>query len=413
MRTVIRFFNHIAPVALAFAVCISASVAQSDLKRRLEAEQAALDSLEAELAAGRKALKKTSRAKVSVADEIGAIEKRIASTRGELKRLRTRENQLSSRLDRTSHDVTRAERSLAARERGTAARIRETYKRSRQNPLGRNGRVDAASSVAILFSSGSFIEGVRQLLYLEKAAVQDQVDLEALRADRLRLHEVLQLRRAQLAHQASLLKAKRSVEQTLSGDAKEKSKQLKWLVQQEDVYRDEIQQSETHKVEVTARIGEIIKEIERRQRAGLRLAELPPFDFDGKRGELRRPTEGRIVSRFGRHQDPELKTWTFNRGIDIDAPEGTDVQAVAPGEVVLVDWLRGYGQLVLLRHPGGYFTLYGHLATRNVRAEEILDEGAILGTVGSTGRLDGKARLHFELMKGEEALDPVGWLKVH
>ena len=372
---------------------------QSDLKKRLEAEQAALDSLETELAAGRKALRKTSAEKLSVVDQIGSIEKRIATTRGELKRLGARESHLSNRLEQTSKDVKRAERSLARRERDTAARVRETYKQSRQNPL------------AVLFGSGSFTEGVRRLLYLERAAVQDQVDLEALRADRLRLHEALQLRRAQLAHQASLLKAKRSVEQSLGADAQEKARQLKWLARQEDVVREEIQRDETHKVELAARIGEIIKEIERRARSGLRLPELPPFDFEAKRGTLRPPAEGRVVSTFGRYQDPELKTWTFNRGIGIAAREGADVQAVAPGEVVLVDWLRGYGQLVLLRHPGGYFTLYGHLATRNVRADEILDEGAILGTVGSTGRLDGKPRLHFELMKGEEALDPLVWLE--
>jgi len=372
---------------------------QSDLKRQLEAEQAALDSLEMELSEGKKALRKTSAEKLTVVDQIGAIEKRIVATRGELRRLQARETQLASRLGRTSRNVKQAERSLATREKNTAARIRNTYKQSRQSPL------------AILMGAGSFNEGIRRLLYLERVAVQDQVDLEALRADRLRLHGVLQLRRAQLAHQASLLKGKKSVEQSLSGDAEQKSRQLDWLARQEGVYRKEIQRVETHKEELAARIGEIIKEMERRRRAGLRLVELPPFDFEAKRGHLRRPAHGRVVSKFGRYQNPELKTWTFNRGIGIAAADGTDVEAVAPGEVVLVDWLRGYGQLVLLRHPGGYFTLYGHLATRNVRAEEILDEGAILGTVGSTGRLDGKPRLHFELMKGEDALDPVLWLE--
>ena len=395
----LSFLTGVIVLLVVVGLLVPPALAQSDLKRRLQTEQAALDSLETELAAGRKALRQTSAEKHSVADEIGLIEKRIVTTREELRRLGRRETQLTNRLERTSNDVKRAERSLATRERGTAVRVRETYIRSRQNPL------------AVLFGSGSFTEGVRRLLYLEKAAAQDLVDLEALRSDRQRLHEALQLRRAQLAHQASLLRAKRTVEQSLSGDAQEKAQQLKWLARQEGVVREEIQRGETHKIELAARIGEIIKEIEQRHQSGLRLAELPPFDFEVKRGALRRPAEGRIISSFGRHQDPELKTWTFNRGIGIEAREGTDVQAVAPGEVVLVDWLRGYGQLVLLRHPGGYFTLYGHLATRNVHADEILDEGAILGTVGSTGRLDGKSQLHFELMKGEEALDPVNWLE--
>ena len=114
--------------------------------------------------------------------------------------------------------------------------------------------------------------------------------------------------------------------------------------------------------------------------------------------------------KFGRVKDPELGTWTMNRGVAIAADAGTDVLAIAPGEVMLVDWWRGYGQLVLLRHPRGYYTLYSHLQSRSVEQGEILNEGALIGTVGSTGRLDGVPQLHFEIMEQEQALNPVEWL---
>ncbi len=77
---------------------------------------------------------------------------------------------------------------------------------------------------------------------------------------------------------------------------------------------------------------------------------------------------------------------------------------------MLIDWWRGFGQLVLLRHPSGYYTLYSHLESRSVEVGEILAEGALIGTVGSTGRLDRVPQLHFEIMKEEQALDPMDWL---
>ena len=130
----------------------------------------------------------------------------------------------------------------------------------------------------------------------------------------------------------------------------------------------------------------------------------------GHKGKLAWPVSGKVVTQFGRYQDPDLKTWTFNRGINITAPEGTNVLAIAPGEVVMVDWFPGYGRFVLLRHAEPYFSLYGHLDSDLVQVEDIIPAGSAVGTVGSTGRLDGISQLHFEIMQGEDPLDPTLWL---
>jgi murein DD-endopeptidase MepM/ murein hydrolase activator NlpD len=97
--------------------------------------------------------------------------------------------------------------------------------------------------------------------------------------------------------------------------------------------------------------------------------------------------------------------------VNLQAAEGTEVRAVAPGQAVLVDWYPGYGQFVLLRHPGGFYTLYGHLSAVAVNVDDIRAESAVIGRVGSTGRIDGKPQLHFEIMEGEEPLDPAVWLR--
>jgi len=139
-------------------------------------------------------------------------------------------------------------------------------------------------------------------------------------------------------------------------------------------------------------------------------AQGPGGDFVRRKGRLPWPVEGPVVERFGRHRDPRLGTWTFNRGIGIQVPEGTVVRAVADGEVVLEEWLRGYGQVVLMAHGGEYFTLYGGLREVYVREGQRVREGE---TIGTSGRADALSppMLHFEILDATEVLDPLKWLK--
>ncbi len=132
--------------------------------------------------------------------------------------------------------------------------------------------------------------------------------------------------------------------------------------------------------------------------------------FSGLRGRLRWPVRGALLGRFGRVQDPALKTWTFNRGVEIEAAEGTPVQAVAAGRVETVDWFRGYGWFALVGHGDGYYTLYAHLGEASVRVGARVEAGDPVGLAGNTGTLDQRPRLHFEVLKGSEPEDPMNWL---
>jgi septal ring factor EnvC (AmiA/AmiB activator) len=98
------------------------------------------------------------------------------------------------------------------------------------------------------------------------------------------------------------------------------------------------------------------------------------------------------------------------KGIDLRAPEGQEVRCVAAGRVAHSGWLRGYGNLLLVDHGAGYFSLYAHLATLERKAGEELKAGDRLGAVGDTGSLKG-AYLYFELRHHGTPLNPAGWLK--
>ncbi len=133
-------------------------------------------------------------------------------------------------------------------------------------------------------------------------------------------------------------------------------------------------------------------------------------DMLRQRGRLPRPALGRVVGTFGRRHDPELGTDTFSKGIDIDAPLGAPVRAVYGGEVVYSGWYKGFGNVVIVRHPGDWYTLYAHLSAVSRGRGDKVGQGDLVGEVGDTGSLRGPM-LYFELRRRSEAMDPTPWLR--
>ncbi|HRS95512.1 MAG TPA: peptidoglycan DD-metalloendopeptidase family protein, partial [Candidatus Latescibacteria bacterium] len=132
--------------------------------------------------------------------------------------------------------------------------------------------------------------------------------------------------------------------------------------------------------------------------------------FVNLKGKLPWPVEGRVTSRFGRRRDAATQTWTRSRGIDIRVPKGTEVTAVGAGKIVMVDWFRGYGSFVIVSHGQNYYTLYAHLDEIHVQKNEHVQQGQVIGLSGDSGTL-GEEKLHFELLGGPQALNPLDWLQ--
>lgn len=117
------------------------------------------------------------------------------------------------------------------------------------------------------------------------------------------------------------------------------------------------------------------------------------------------PVSGRVISRFG-----PKKGGLHNDGINIAMPRGAPVRAAENGVVLYTgDALKGYGNLVLVKHSGGWVTAYAHLEKILVKKGQKLGVGETLGTVGSSGQVD-TPQLHFEIRKGSKALNPAKYL---
>lgn len=115
------------------------------------------------------------------------------------------------------------------------------------------------------------------------------------------------------------------------------------------------------------------------------------------------PIAGNITSKFGPRGE------TFHDGIDIRAPEGSPIHAIEAGEVIYSDQLRGYGNLVIIRHVGGFVSVYAHNQSNLVREGQKVAQGEVVGEVGSTGRASAP-HLHFEIRKDNIAQNPLYYL---
>ena len=136
------------------------------------------------------------------------------------------------------------------------------------------------------------------------------------------------------------------------------------------------------------------------------------YAADGKnlrKAFLRSPLEySRISSGFGLRHHPFLQTWRAHNGVDYAAPAGTRVRAVGDGVIDFVGQQGGYGNVIIVRHPGNITTVYAHLMgfTRGLRKGVNVAQGDIIGAVGQSGWATGP-HLHYEFRTSGQARNPL------
>jgi septal ring factor EnvC (AmiA/AmiB activator) len=142
-------------------------------------------------------------------------------------------------------------------------------------------------------------------------------------------------------------------------------------------------------------------------------AVLPPVQdngFGSQRGRLMMPAKGEIIGTFGRHKHPEFNAYTVSNGISIAASAGTDIRSVYDGQVIYADYFKGYGNMVIIDHGGGFFSLYAHAAKimKNVGAKVVRNE--VVATVGDSDSTRG-TMLYFEIRYQGKPVDPSAWVR--
>ncbi len=235
---------------------------------------------------------------------------------------------------------------------------------------------------------------------LQNSLEQNEKDLHLT----MKEQEVLLSKQTELEkEQAQLEATHKSKEQDLSS-AREKLKQAKQEL-------EELKNS-------AAQMEKLIKQAERERsikerKQGVTTQKKDTLNIVKK--SLPWPLNGQVISRFGKEYNNQLKTWIFRDGIKIAAPAGTAVKTVENGKVIFAGPFRSYGQVIIVDHGLGFFTIYGFLQDMKAYVGQNLQKGAVIGTCGydrqGTAVGQGKASLYFEIRSGTQALDPLIYLQ--
>jgi septal ring factor EnvC (AmiA/AmiB activator) len=371
-------------VAVALAACLwCLPAAGQDVQRQLE-------DVQKDLRSKKTLLKQAARKEEQTLAELHRLNRDLAGLRKTLATYQVRLERTRSGVERLRREIEDLERRLAERRMWLARRLRTMH---------REGRLGGfAEALVVLGASEDFSQAVRRWRYLailadhERAAIQGFVmDLAALTEKQMSL----------AALQARLMKEQK--------DVREAEARLK----------DERQRKEELLASVRERKADYQRMIKELTAAANQLSSAIRQSYDtsygGKgfrrqRGLLPWPVQGTVAVPFGSQVDPRFKTPVFRNGIYIAAPEGSTVQAAHDGKVVYADWFKGYGQIVIVNHGGGYHTLYANLSEIFSRTGDIIGRNEAIGRVGSSGLLD-RPSLYFEVRYKGKPLNPTQWLE--
>jgi septal ring factor EnvC (AmiA/AmiB activator) len=386
--------------ALLVLALLSSFPVGADVDDQIVAQEQSLDALRRELDQKRAEKKALDGREKGVLTEIQNLEERIHLAEKLLGQLKTEKSSCQQQITSLRSDLEQAEQRAAVRRQVLAERARQLYMHDRLVEL------------EAFLSARSLPDLAGRIHHYRYVAESDQRLIEAALADQRLISEKSVELEKRLAETRRLEEEKQREEQKLSNEKEGRSKLLREIRDQKAAHEQAIGEME----ESARKIQSIIDRLERQQEQAPPVVEgqVEFFEqtgpFEEQKGSLPWPVRGMVMKSFGRQVHPKYKTVTFNKGIDIQAPVGTDIRAVADGKVLYRSWLRGYGQFLILSHSRGYYTLYAHASEILMEEGDLVRAGEVIARVGETGSLDGP-KLHFEVRHSKEQLDPLAWLK--
>lgn len=278
------------------------------------------------------------------------------------------------------------------------------------------------SKLGFLINSDSFNQAIVRYKYLNYITDKNEERLVELVANKKALEEKTVALKKENSKKHKLLVEKRKEKNRLVKREKEKEKLIAQLKKNQSNIAKEIDEKRKYEVEIKNRIAKLIEE-ERQRKIKLHeenfkgesvSSTIPRFDysnfenFSDLKGNMSWPVStGKVVRDFGENKNVKLKTVTLNYGIDIQTKPKEEVHAVAQGVVSVIDWVPGFGSIIIITHKGDFRTVYGHIVNIQVNEGDIVNAGTLLGVVNES--LEGNI-IHFEIWNERNYQNPENWL---
>jgi septal ring factor EnvC (AmiA/AmiB activator) len=381
------------------AVCAAAPREAEDLnalRARIDALKSELDQKEATRRESRDALRESERAISDAGRELRSLESESHAAQDELKGLTTRRRGLSDGLEQQQVALARM---LAARYSA--------------------GSSDAMRDVLRVALSGSDPnDAARELYYLGVVARAAARLLAQFRGDARELEKVSQAVAEKVARLDAIEAEKRVERQKIVAESRARKRVLERLAGDIRAGRREIKGLVADESRLARLVEEISKVLSAKPGAGYARRRGTPTEkipeagapgadgpFSSLRGKLRLPVRGELLSRFG---SPRTEGGGSSKGVFIRSTEGQQVRSIAAGRVVFADWMRGFGNLLIVDHGETYLSVYGNNEALLKQPGDAVSAGEPIATVGSTGG-SAETGLYFELRHLGKAFDPLRW----
>lgn len=338
----------------------------------------------------RRKLENRQNSKSAQARELRKVEKRIGRLAQDMRKTRKAIREHQKQLDRLQGQKRELMKRIGQHRRQLAEHLRNAYEQ------GRNERLK------LLFSQDDPTRVQRNLVYYrylnqrrQQLIDRSKADFEDLERHERRIEEARQALQRELDRQQAQKKQldrDRSQRQRILAD-------LDGELQRGGRKLAQLEENARNLRQLIDSLGKLLERSPPETR--------PQQKFSKLRGKLSWPVKGQVKKLFGKRKSPSNLRW---QGVLIQAPSGNNVRAVARGRVAFADWLRGYGNLIILDHGDGFLSLYGHNQALFKQTGEWVEPGDIIGSIGDSGGQK-KPALYFEIRRKGKPLNPSRWCR--
>ncbi|MFA3783032.1 murein hydrolase activator EnvC [Melioribacteraceae bacterium 4301-Me] len=273
--------------------------------------------------------------------------------------------------------------------------------------------------LSYFFNSSSFNQTLIRYKYLNYISAKSKETVDNLKSSKKLLGNLMEKLNKELLEKEAYIAQKQKEQSLLHEKETQRKKIIEMLRNDQSAISSEIADKRKAEIEIKSIIARLIEK-ERKQKSNFLEKKITNpsyssyYDYDkltsfaDLKGKLNWPVKsGKIVRKFGENKNERLNTITLNYGIDVNVKGNEEVYAVANGIVSAIDWIPGYGSVLIITHKGEFRTVYGHLIDIKVSEGDEVEAGTLLGEVSDS--LEGNI-LHFEIWNERNFQNPETWL---
>ena len=362
--------------------------------------QEELENLREHIAAMQRELEKTSGSKSEATDALRDSERAISNSNRKLAELATQQRAADKKLNELQKQEQLLAGSMAEQRVLLGRLLYQQYLGGKQEHL------------KLLLNNQNPNQLARDLRYYQYIAHNRANWLTALHDDLAALNALSMATRQQRAELTSLRTEQSAQKKILKKEQRARQQVLGNISQQLRQQRREIKRLQHNENRLAQLVDKLAKMLAQPKSGSLFHNEnLPDNRFDGSpfdqlKGRLALPVKGEVTNRFGMPRPDSTALW---KGLFLRTPAGQSVKAVAAGQVVFADWLRGFGNLLIVDHGKGYMSLYANNETLFKQVGDMLRGGDTIAAVGNSGG-NKDSGLYFELRHESKPFDPISWV---